>query len=166
MLNCCANFALRSMTSPCKVMDDHLKCGRRAAKRSRHAGDIGGRNTRASRSAGGGGASTSGASHAGSKGHGKGGGTPGLPGRAAKLEDDNDFLVDWKDKGKDDKAEREPFLDGTTYYPTMLPFQEVDELHDSEALAKPALPANLAETEVRLLHASRQLLLPTLVCQC
>ena len=50
-----------------------------------------------------------------------------------------------------------PFLEADTYYPTLLPFQRVNELHDSEALSRPALPPDLAEQKVgrSCLHVMR-----------
>lgn len=60
-----------------------------------------------------------------------------------------DAKVEGKGELEDDVAL--PFLEEDTYYPTLLPFQRVDELHDSEALSRPALPPDLAEQKVRCL---------------
>lgn len=47
-----------------------------------------------------------------------------------------------------DTEEDAPFLQEDAYYPTLLPFQRVEEAHDSEALSRHVIPTDLAEREV------------------
>lgn len=53
-------------------------------------------------------------------------------------------------KHSSSEEEQLPFLQEDAYYPTLLPFQRVEELHDSEALSRHVIPTDLAELEVCL----------------
>jgi hypothetical protein len=68
--------------------------------------------------------------------------------KAKVLDDDDDLPLAQPGKEQKHKKERLPFLDADTYYPTLLPFQDVTEVHDSEALSRLVRPLNLAECEV------------------
>jgi hypothetical protein len=104
--------------------------------------DRGRSQTVAKPSGGGGGASVS---QAGPSGKSR---APSIPGKAFVKGQHVESQLEALQVKEERKKVRLPSLDADTYYPTMLPFQDVGELLDSGALSRPVLPADLAEVDV------------------